>query len=63
LKIEEGHTGEAGIHITADSRTWLGFLASERNLVWALVRRKIRIKGNPRWLLSFGKCFPPGKVA
>ena len=36
----------------------LGFLAKERNLVWALMRRKIRIKGSPRLLLAFGKCFP-----
>ena len=35
-----------------------GFLAKERNLVWALLRRKIRIKGSPRLLLAFGKCFP-----
>jgi ferredoxin len=58
LKIEEGHTGKPEIHIVADSRTWLGFLAKERNLVWALLRRRIRIKGSPRWLAAFGRCFP-----
>jgi Fe-S-cluster-containing hydrogenase component 2 len=58
LEVKEGHVGSADLEVTADSRTWLGFLAKERNLVWALLRRKIRIKGSPRLLLAFGKCFP-----
>jgi len=58
LEIQEGHIGTPDIHVTADSRTWLAFLAKERSLVWALLRRKIRIKGSPRLLLAFGKCFP-----
>lgn len=28
------------------------------NFVWALLRRKIRLKGSPRLLLAFGRCFP-----
>jgi ferredoxin len=58
LEVSEGHSGKADIAVTADSQTWLGFLAKERNLLWALLRRKIRIKGSPRLLLAFGKCFP-----
>src|SRR4030095_4109556 len=58
MEVTEGHNGRADIAVRADSQTWLGFLAKERNLVWALLRRKIRIKGSPRLLLAFGKCFP-----
>jgi Fe-S-cluster-containing hydrogenase component 2 len=58
LEVLEGHTGKAHLEVTADSQTWLSVLAKERNFVWALLRRKIRIKGSPRWLLAFGKCFP-----
>jgi Fe-S-cluster-containing hydrogenase component 2 len=58
VEVTEGHVGDADISVTADSQTWLGFLAKERNLVWALLRRRIRIKGSPRLLLAFGKCFP-----
>jgi Fe-S-cluster-containing hydrogenase component 2 len=58
LDVTVGHNGAADIVINADTQTWLGFLAKERNLVWALLRRKIRIKGSPRLLLAFGKCFP-----
>ena len=58
LRVSDGHTGSAALFVTADSRTWLGFLAKEQNLVWAFLRGKIRIKGSPRLLLAFGKCFP-----
>jgi ferredoxin len=58
LEVTEGHSGKADITVTADAQTWLGFLAKERNLVWAFLRWKIRIKGSPRLLLAFGKCFP-----
>lgn len=58
LEVQDGHLGTPDIHITADSSTWLGFLAKERSIVWAILRRNIRIKGSPRLLLAFGKCFP-----
>ena len=40
------------------TETWLGILAKERSLLWALLRRRIRIKGSPRLLVAFGKSFP-----
>jgi len=58
VQVHEGLPGTADLHVTADSRTWLGFLIKERSLIWALITRKIRIKGSPRLLKAFGKCFP-----
>jgi Fe-S-cluster-containing hydrogenase component 2 len=58
LLVQDGHQGKADVHVTADSETWLGFVRKERNLLWALLRRRIRIKGSPRLLVAFGKCFP-----
>jgi ferredoxin len=58
LEVQDGHQGEADLRVTADSETWLGFVAKERSLLWALLRRRIRIKGSPRLLVAFGKCFP-----
>jgi alkyl sulfatase BDS1-like metallo-beta-lactamase superfamily hydrolase len=58
LQVHNGHQGEADLKVTADSETWLGFLAKERSLLWALLRRRIRIKGSPKLLVAFGKCFP-----
>lgn len=58
IEVKNGHVGDADLRVTADSETWLGFLAHDRSLVWALLRRRIRIKGSPRLLVAFGKCFP-----
>jgi putative sterol carrier protein len=58
LEIKDGLAGKPGIHVTADAKTWLDFLAKEKNLIAALIGRKIRVKGNPKLLLAFGKCFP-----
>ena len=58
IHVADGHEGTANLHLTADSETWLGFLAKERSLLWAFLRRKIRIKGSPMLLVAFGKCFP-----
>lgn len=58
ITAEEGHQGEPDLRVTADTKTWLGFLAKEKSLVWALLRRKIRMQGSPKLLIAFGKCFP-----
>src|SRR5262249_53539806 len=61
LHIKDGLAGEPDVRVTADAKTWLGLLANEKSFLWALITRKIRLKGNPRLLLAFGKCFPsPG---
>ena len=58
ITIEHGLLGDPNIKVTADSETWLGFLAGERNLLWALFTRRVRLKGNPKWLLALKRCFP-----
>ena len=58
LQVSEGHHGQADLRLTADTETWLRFVRKEVNLVWALLRRKIRIQGSPNLLLAFGRCFP-----
>ena len=58
LEVEDGHVGRPDLRVVADRDTWLGFVAREQNLVWALLRGKIRLRGSPRHLLAFGRCFP-----
>ncbi|HSU52654.1 MAG TPA: SCP2 sterol-binding domain-containing protein [Candidatus Dormibacteraeota bacterium] len=58
ISVENGLLGEPNLKVTADSETWLGFLAGERNLFWALLTRRVRLKANPKWLLAFKRCFP-----
>lgn len=58
IEVEDGLTGRPDVYVTADAKTWLGFLAKEKSLIGAIVTRKIRLRGNPKLLLAFGKCFP-----
>lgn len=58
LQVQDGHQGEANLYLTADSETWLSFVAKERSLLWALLRRRIRFRGSPKLLIAFRKCFP-----
>ena len=58
LSVCEGHIGTPDLQITADATTWIGFLRGEQNILWALLTRKVRLKGPLRLLLAFGRCFP-----
>ncbi|MDA3915896.1 MAG: SCP2 sterol-binding domain-containing protein [Deltaproteobacteria bacterium] len=58
LSVEYGHIGKPDISIIADTVTWLSFLAKEKNLLLALIQRKIKIKGSPVLMKRFAKCFP-----
>lgn len=58
LEVREGLHGQPDFRLTANGKTWLGFLAGEINLVGALLRRKIRFRGAPKLLQAFGRCFP-----
>ena len=58
IEVSSGHVGTADLLVTADSRTWLEFLAKEKNLVAALILGKIRIKGSPSLMKAFARCFP-----
>ena len=58
IMVEKGLNGTPGLHVTADSQTWIRFLAKEANLLMALITRKIKIKGSPRLMKDFAGCFP-----
>jgi len=58
LKIREGHSGEPDMRLKVDTDTWFGFLAGEKRLLPALVRRRIRVKGPLRLMRAFARCFP-----
>ena len=58
VKVSAGLQDEPNLRVITDTATWLGFLAKEKSLPWALLTRRIKLRGNPKWLLAFGKCFP-----
>jgi NAD-dependent dihydropyrimidine dehydrogenase PreA subunit len=58
ITVKEGHVGKPDLRVAADAKTWIGFLRQEKNIVWAIIRRKVRLNGPLKLLLAFGKCFP-----
>jgi len=58
LTVREGLQGTADLEVVADGDTWLRFLRKEVSIFRCLVTRAVRLKGSPRLLLAFGKCFP-----
>jgi putative sterol carrier protein len=58
IRVSNGHRGDPSLRVVADGRTWLEFLAKNKHLAVALLQRKIKIKGSPKLLLAFGRCFP-----
>ncbi len=58
VRVSKGLVGRPDFQLTADSQTWLGFLAKGKSLFWALLTRKIRIKGPIKFLKAFARCFP-----
>ena len=58
ISVSDETFGNVDLQITTDAETWLGFLRKEKSIVWALLRRKVRLKGPLKLLLAFGRCFP-----
>ncbi len=58
ILVADGLIGAPRLVVTADAETWVGFLRKEASLPLALLRRKIRMRGDPRLLIAFGRCFP-----
>ena len=57
LQVQRSLHGEPDLMLRADVDTWLGSLAGERRLVPALLRRKLRVRGDLRRLAELGRCF------
>ena len=58
IEVHEGLVGQPSLRVTVDSKTWIGMLGKEKSLLWAIVTRRLRLKGSPLLLARFGKCFP-----
>jgi ferredoxin len=58
LRVLKDHQGRPDLEVTADGDTWIRFLNKEMSIFRCLLTRAVRLKGSPRLLLAFGKCFP-----
>lgn len=50
--------GNCDLYITASSNAWLRLLRKEATAPWLIATFQIRLWGNPKLLLAFGRCFP-----
>lgn len=58
LSVEHGHHGQPQLKVRVDSQAWFAFIYKERGLLSMLASRKLRLRGDPRYLVAFGRCFP-----
>jgi len=58
ITVRPGLHEKADFVLAADAAAWLGYLRRDRGLIGAVLGRKIRIKGNPKLLKAFARCFP-----
>ncbi len=56
--VHDGLVGDPDLVVKAGSKTWIAVLRKERNVVLAILTRRIRVNGDIRLLLKFAKCFP-----
>jgi ferredoxin len=58
LEVRDGHHGKRDLLVTADARSWIRFLDKEISILFCLTTGKIRLRGSPKLLAAFGRCFP-----
>ena len=58
VTVSNGHVGVPNLRVTADARSWVRFLNKEISILRCFATGRIRLKGSPRLLAAFGKCFP-----
>lgn len=58
IMVQHGIDGDCDLRVTADSNAWLRLLRKEASAAWLISTLQIRLVGDPRLLLAFGKCFP-----
>lgn len=58
LEVLDGLQGKADLALKADAETWLKFLAKDKALLPALLMGKIKVRGSPKLMKDFARCFP-----
>jgi len=57
ITMTPGLVGVCDLIVRADSKAWVRFLRKEIGVPRLLLTRKLRLRGNPRLLVAFGRCF------
>ena len=57
IEVNDGFIGKPDLYVSVDSKSWVKFLNKDTNVPLMLITGQLRIKGDPRLLLRFGRCF------
>jgi epoxyqueuosine reductase QueG len=58
LTVESGLVGSPHVSVSGDGPTWLDVVSGKRSPVAAVLRRKLKLRGDRKLLNRFAKCFP-----
>jgi epoxyqueuosine reductase QueG len=56
IKAERGEHKQSHIEVSVDSKTWLKIVNKETTVIWSILTRKMKTKGNPLLLKRFENC-------
>ncbi|GJL78931.1 MAG: hypothetical protein NPINA01_19200 [Nitrospinaceae bacterium] len=56
IAVQEGHEGNAGLKVLADTKTWLKIAGRQSSPLWPVLSGKLKIRGNPMRLMQFQNC-------
>lgn len=56
--VHDGLVGSADVRVTADAAWWIACLRRERSMTWAVLTRRVRVRGRLSLLREFARCFP-----
>jgi epoxyqueuosine reductase QueG len=56
LESTRGHHGAADLHVTVDGALWMKLVTEEQSMVWAILTRRVRLKGPLRVLKTLKTC-------
>lgn len=58
VAVEDGLTADADLRVVVDGQLWLDIVTKRRSPVWALVTRRLTLRGDRTLLMRFARCFP-----
>lgn len=57
IEVGPGLVGQPDLAVQADGASWVRFLRGDVSVLRLLLTRKLKLKGSPKLLVAFGKCF------
>jgi epoxyqueuosine reductase QueG/putative sterol carrier protein len=58
LEVEPGLVGAPDLFVSAPGQLWLDIVSKKRSPVWAVLMRRLRVRGDRTLLTRFAACFP-----